>query len=247
MDKVRVSVVSYLNSQPFIYGLEQKLENDIVLSKDIPSNCAQKVIHGEVDLGLIPVAALSDITNGHIISDYCLAADGPVNSVFLFSHKPLNEIRTIRLDKQSITSNNLCKILIMKYWKINVYFVNTYEEADAEIIIGDRTFNKINKYPFVFDLSEQWKKYTGLPFVFAVWAANKQLPESFIEKFNAALKWGLNNREELLKQLPKIEGFDAHDYLFKKISYVFDDTKRKAMNLFLTEINNLEQQLSNSK
>jgi chorismate dehydratase len=116
---VRISVVSYLNSKPFIHGLRQSgLNSEIVITEDIPSVCANKMITGQADIGLIPVAALADLKGYTIISDYCIGSDGPVGSVLLLSQVPLNEIGTILLDYQSRTSVLLTRILAQNFWKI---------------------------------------------------------------------------------------------------------------------------------
>src|ERR1039458_6553628 len=105
IDKIKISVVSYLNSKPFIYGLQHStFLNEIDLQLDIPSVCAQKLIDGQVDIGLIPVAALPQLKDPYIITDYCIGAEGKVASVMLYSNVPLHEITAILLDYQSKTS-----------------------------------------------------------------------------------------------------------------------------------------------
>ena len=91
--KIKVSAVSYLNTLPFIYGINNsEVVNDIKLSLDIPSDCGMKLLSGEVDLGLVPVAILPQLKEYHIISDYCIGAEGKVDSVALYSDVPLDEI-----------------------------------------------------------------------------------------------------------------------------------------------------------
>ena len=102
MNKIKVSAVSYTNTKPFVYGLTHSdVIDQIDLSLDIPSDCARKLIDDEADIGLVPVAALLNIPNYQIISDYCIGATGAVNSVFIFSNLPIGEIKTIRLDSYS--------------------------------------------------------------------------------------------------------------------------------------------------
>ena len=110
MEKVKISVVSYLNSKPFIYGLKHsELINNVELSLDIPSDCARKLLNGEVDLGLIPIAVIPKLKEHYIISDYCIGAEGKVTSVMMYSEVPLQEISTILLDYQSRTSVTLAR------------------------------------------------------------------------------------------------------------------------------------------
>ncbi len=240
VSKIRVSAVSYTNTKPFAYGLKHAgpFLDQIELSYDIPSDCAAKLIDNKADIGLVPVAALLHIPDYHIISDYCIGAVGPVNSVFIFSEKPVEEIRTVRLDKQSRTSNNLAKVLFKYYWNINAEFVEE-GETDAFVEIGDRTFGKKEKFPFVYDMAEEWIKFTGLPFAFAVWASNKPLDSEFIAEFNKILKFGIDHREEVIKELEPRSDFDLHDYLMHRIDYPLTAGKRKAINKFLDLVKSL--------
>jgi chorismate dehydratase len=233
VNKIRVSAVSYTNTKPFIYGLEHSgILNSIDLSLDNPSECAEKLIDDKADIGLVPVAALTSIANYEIISDYCIGADGAVDSVFIFSNKPVEKIRTLRLDPQSRTSNALAGMLLKEYWKTDVQFIQS-GDADAYVEIGDRTFGKKNQVGFVYDLALAWKEFTGLPFVFAVWVTNKKIDEDFIDKFNTALKYGLDHRADLLRVSCQNSEIDLEDYLMNKINYFLTAEKREAISKFL--------------
>jgi len=239
VSRLRISAVSYTNSKPFAYGIEHSgLENKIDLTYDIPSDCAQKLIDNKADIGLVPVAALLNVPDYHILGDYCIGSVGAVNSVFIFSEKPIHEVSTIRLDPQSRTSNNLARVLVKNYWKLSPKFV-TEGEADAFVEIGDRTFPHINSFPFSYDLGEHWLKFTGLPFAFAVWASNKPIAEEFVKELNSALKLGLENRDKVLEQLPHYEGFDLHDYLYNKLDFDLTPEKRSAISKYLQLVRDL--------
>jgi len=232
VNKIRVSAVSYTNTKPFVYGLQHsEILEKIHLSLDIPSDCAAKVISDQADLGLIPVAALLSIPGYQIISDFCIGADGPVDSVFIFSDKPIWEVKTLRLDTQSRTSNGLAKVLLKHHWKTQPLFVEG--EADAFVEIGDRTFGKKDSYPYVYDLAGEWKAFTGLPFVFAAWTANKPIQPEFVKEFNQALQYGLAHREEVLKDLPENKGMDLKDYLYNKLDFNLTEDKKKALVKYL--------------
>jgi len=241
MNKIRISAVSYTNTRPFLYGLEHSaVIHDIDLSLDMPADCAQKLIDNRVDIGLIPVAAALQLPKWEIVSDYCIGANGPVNSVFIFSNCDINEVKTIQLDAQSRSSNNLAKVLLKNFWKITPEqivdakdYASPADKHTAFVQIGDRTFGKKEMFPFVYDLAEEWKKFTGLPFVFAAWIANKPIPEEFTKEFNKALKYGLDHRTELLRELPIRDDFDLQDYLMNKLDFVLDNDKRRALDLFL--------------
>lgn len=241
MNKIRISAVAYTNTKPFIYGIERaSVLSQIDLSLDIPSDCAAKLIDGTVDIGLIPVAAMPQVPNANIISDYCIGSVGAVNSVFIFSSVPAQQIKTLRLDSHSRTSNNLAKVLLKFHFKQKVEFTTDADAVtDAIVLIGDRTFGKKDDYAFAYDMGEEWMKFTGLPFVYAAWVANKEIPESFVAEFNAALKLGLASRAELLKTLPESADFDLEDYLMHRLDFELTDKKREALKLFLSYIEQL--------
>ena len=249
MSKIKISVVSYLNSKPFIHGLkESEIMNDIDLQLDIPSACAQKLLDNKVDVGLIPVAVIPLLKESYIISDYCIGAVGKVASVCLYSQVPLNEIKTILLDYQSRTSVTLVKVLAKEHWKIQPEWKNAeadFEEkiegSTAAVIIGDRTFGIEEKYPYRYDLAEEWQKLTGLPFVFACWVSNKALPSEFIVQFNAALKKGLEAIDTVSDEIAANGTYATNVayYLKNNISYPFDQSKKQGLELFLKHLKSL--------
>ena len=243
MEKIKISAVSYTNTLPFIYGLQHtpSLGEKISLSLDVPSTCAHKLIHGEADLGIVPVAALRHIPNATIVSDYCLGATGAVNSVFIYSNKPATDIRTLRLDSQSRSSNALARVLLRHYWKNETLVtVEGDAAADAYVEIGDRTFGKQHDHPYVYDMAFYWQEFTGLPFAFAAWVANRPLDPSFIAEFNEALAYGLSQRETIIAGLPARIDFNYHQYLMKHIDYDYNEGKKKALTLFLQFVESLE-------
>jgi len=245
--KLKISAVSYTNTKPFIYGIQHSdFLDKIELSLDTPTDCAQKLIDNKVDIGLIPVAATLNMPYWEIVSDYCIGAVGPVNSVFIFSNCDIKDVKRIQLDPESRSSNNLAKVLMKNFWKIQPELILNAEDyttsADPEtacVLIGDRTFGKKDKYPFVYDLAGEWKKFTGLPFCFAAWIANKPIPQEFIDEFNTVLKSGLDHRAELLKELTPRTDFDLEDYLMHKLDFDLTEKKKEALHLFLKYIKEL--------
>lgn len=251
MEKIKISAVSYLNTKPFVYGLQHSdLIREIDLSLDIPSLCARKLSTGLADIGLIPVAAISDVVNARQISDYCIASSGKVRTVVLLSNVPLPEITKIVLDYQSRTSVQLVRVLAACYWKIVPewesgqpgYIESDIETTTAIVVIGDRVFEAEKKFTYCYDLGETWKEFTGYDFVFACWIANKPIDIEFISKFNKALAGGLLHLEEVIVECEKnYPDYQLNDYFYNNISFTFDDSKRKGLELFLKlkdEINN---------
>ncbi len=254
--KIKVSAVSYLNTLPFIYGITNSdIIQELDLSLDMPSDCAKKLLSDEVDLGLVPVAILPRLKEYHIVSDYCIGAEGKVDSVALFSDVPLDEIETIYLDYQSKTSVNLVQVLATEHWGIAPTWINATEGFEnnisgktAGVIIGDRTFNLPKSYQYKYDLAEEWHNFTGLPFVFACWVANKELPKAFIERFNSALKKGISNISEVILNYDGngVSNDVLEKYLTKDISYSLNDDKQKAVKEFLRYVETKEALTSES-
>ncbi len=246
MVKYKISAVSYLNTVPFIYGLKQsKLIETIDLQLDYPSICADKLINGDVDVALVPVVVIPKLQEPHIISDYCIGANGGVGTVCLYSDVPITEIESIALDYQSLTSVKLLKILLKEYWELNPEFKNTeigFEDSikgkNAALVIGDRAFALNTKHKFIYDLSAIWKEMTGLPFVFAAWVANTKLPQNFINYFNKALGKGLSDTTKaLVQEVSNYSDYEnPEDYLNNKISYHLDSEKKEGIELFFSKI-----------
>jgi chorismate dehydratase len=242
LKKIKVTAVSYLNTKPLIYGLIQHpVFEKIELQTDIPSVCADKLIQHEVDLALVPVAAIPKIKNPYLISDYCIGTEGAVKTVCIFAEQPIEKLTDIYLDFHSRTSVQLTKILLQHYWKLKPRllaseegYINEIGGTTGALVIGDRTIGLDKKYPFVYDLGAVWEDFTGLPFVFAAWVSNKPLPKSFIREFNEALAYGLAHIPELMLLLPVPDlQFDLEQYFTKYIKYKLDAPKKEALALFL--------------
>lgn len=238
---MRLSAVSYLNTKPFIYGLfRSDLAEMLDLSLDIPSVCAQKLLSGEADVVLTPVAVIPQLPEAYLVSDYCIGATGPVKTVCVFSQVPLQEIKKLYLDFHSRTSVALVQILCEKYWKINPEFLPAEEGFESKIegetaglIIGDRAIGCERRFSFTYDLGAAWTAWTGLPFVFAAWISTRPLHPELAARFNAALRLGLDHLPELLKILPSIADFDTERYFRENISYELDHDKWLGLNRFL--------------
>jgi len=239
--KVKVAAVSYLNTKPLLYGFRNHPVMKMMdLSVDYPAKIAQQLIDGEVDVALVPVAIIPKMKEYHIIADFCIGADGPVASVCLFSEVPLHEIKRIYLDYQSRTSVALLKLLVRDYWKLSVELVETtgdYQDkikgTDAGLVIGDRALEQRKVSPYIYDLAENWVRFTSLPFVFAAWISNKPLPVAFIQEFNNASSIGINNIPGVVAENP-YSVYDLTTYYTQNISYPLTPAKRQGMQQFLS-------------
>jgi chorismate dehydratase len=241
----RIGAVSYLNTRPLLLGIEQEsFLNSIDLVKSYPANIAQDLLSGKIDIGLVPVAILPQLSDPHIVSNYVIGANGAVASVALFSEVPIDEIKSIYLDYQSRTSVQLLKILLSQFWKKEVEFISATEGYIAQIsgttagvIIGDRALENLSKYPYVYDLSLAWKQHTGLPFVFAAWVANQPIPAEFMAAFDTANEYGLAHLDEVIALIPAQEQvYDLHKYYTENISYVYDEEMKQGLAAFLNFI-----------
>jgi chorismate dehydratase len=175
--KVRIGAVNYLNTKPLIYDLEG-LATQAELSLDVPSRLADRLAAGELDVALIPVIEYFRGDGYSIVHDVAIATRGPVLSVTLFARIPWPEIRSVALDEGSRTSAALAQILLRERHGIRPTFRPLPLETDAEaadadavLLIGDRAMKAcLPGFRYAFDLGEEWLRWTGLPFVFAVWA-----------------------------------------------------------------------------
>ena len=235
--------MSYLNTKPLIYGFENgMMAESVELKIDFPSKIAVMLLEDEIDVGLVPVTIIPEMKEHYIISDYCISCDGPVASVCLFSSVPLNKIEKILLDYQSRTSVELLKILIRQFWKIDPVLEETTGEYQSKIsgntaalMIGDRALEQRKISTYIYDLGLEWKKFTGLAFVFAAWVSNKKLDNDFIQLFNEANAVGLNSIGKVVKDNP-FPKFDLHDYYTKYISFKLNKRKQEGLDIFLNKI-----------
>jgi chorismate dehydratase len=245
MEKIRISAVKYANTYPFIYGLtESGFDKKVVLETDHPADCASKLIKRRVDIGLIPAASILDLSEYHIISNYCLSANGEVRTVLLLSNCTFDEIDTIYLDYRSRSSVNLAKVLAKYYWDREFRWMNTYKgfdfrnigSFDAIVLIGDQCFEYEKNFRCKIDLASEWKAFSGLPFVFACWTSNRNIDDSFIVEFNEALSLGINNIDKVVKKYEdsgSIKGEILKKYLTENIDFNLDEAKREGLNFFL--------------
>ena len=241
LKKIKVGAVSYLNTKPLLYGIERSaaLMDRIELITDYPSSIARMLLEDKIDVGLVPVAVIPKMQHHFIIGDYCIGAEGDVASVCLFSDVPLENIETILLDYQSRTSVNLCKVLLKNYWQITPQLQDAKEDfrkdikgTTAGVVIGDRALEQRHQSKYSCDLAGAWKAFTGLPFVFAAWIANKELPVNFCNEFNEANSVGLEQLDNVIEENP-FAAYSLQTYYTKNISYELTDEKRKGLELFL--------------
>lgn len=174
---IRIGAVNYLNTKPLICDLEL-LVPDAELVLEVPSRLADLLAEDRLDVALIPVIEYFRAGTYRIVPNISIASRGPVLSVTLFSRVPWGSIRRVALDEGSRTSAALAQILLRKRHEVRPEIVplplNRSAEdvdADAVLLIGDRAMRAcLPGFAHAFDLGQEWHDWTGLPFVYAVWA-----------------------------------------------------------------------------
>lgn len=197
--RIRVGAVNYLNSKPLVEDLAT-LDPAIDLVLDLPSRLADRMAHDELDVGLIPVVEYFRAGSYRFIPDIAIASAGPVLSVTLFSRVPWPAIRTVALDEGSRTSAALTRILLQKRHGITAQVeslpIDTPADdltTDAVLLIGDRAMRAcLPGFDYAYDLGQEWADWTGLPFVFAIWAVRDGVELGTVEAaFHEAKRRGL--------------------------------------------------------
>jgi chorismate dehydratase len=249
--RVNISAVAYLNAAPFIYGLQRSpFIESAVLSMDIPAIGAQKLLSGQADIALTPVAAIPQTPDFKIVTDYCIGATGEVASVAVFAHEPLEQLHTIYLDAHSRTSVALVQLLAREYWHISPQFkpLDNYDRIEkveggvGYLLIGDKTFAARPRFTCVYDLAQAWIAHTGKPFVFAAWVAKKGIPAATVTLLNDALRFGVSHISEVCREAqPRYPDVDVAGYLTNNISYPLDAAKREGMELFTDKLKRIEK------
>ncbi len=237
---VKIAAVSYLNTVPFVYGIKhaEDLRAELLLAP--PAICAKHFRDEEVDVALVPVGSLPTLSNYQIITDYCLGSAGGVRTVTLMSDVPVERVRRIWLDSHSLTSVLLVKILAKELWKISPEWVELSDYSaiehrqpeDGFLLIGDKVFDNESKFAKIYDLSDEWKRLTGMPMVFAVWVAREGVAPEVIDALEAALTLGVERIWEAIVEEGHAEKPFAYHYLTESLDFLFDHQKHKALEQF---------------
>lgn len=240
---LRVGAVSYLNTKPLIYELT-RIAPDIDLRLEVPSRLADQLATGELDLALIPSVESFQDPDYTIVSDACIGCRGPVLSVKLFSRVPMAQIRTLALDEGSRTSAALTKILLWERYRVApqcelLPLGNTIHDAttDAVLLIGDRAIHPPD-LPFEasWDLGSEWRAWSGLPFVFAMWVGRRDRDWSQIDvALRAARDRGLQHLESIAHaEAPRVRltTDECLGYLRDNLHFVMGPQERRGLELF---------------
>jgi chorismate dehydratase len=240
---LRIGAVNYLNSRPLIEDLPRLLP-EATLVLDFPSRLADGISQGRLDVALVPsIVCLLD-PDYEVVSDACVAARGEVLSVKLYSRVPPASIRRLALDEGSRTSATLVRILLAERHGVfpeieplSLDCSTDATDADAVLLIGDRAILPLaEKFCAVWDLSAEWTAWTGLPFVFAMWAARARTtsPELALA-LAAARDAGVSNLAKIARREAVRLGLSesvALNYLTKNLYYRMGPAERAGLARF---------------
>ena len=184
----RIATVSFLNAWPLIDALADLAPDRVRVISAVPSALPELLHADEADAALIPVVEYFRGAGQSLVPGVGIVADGPVDSVKLFSRVSPTEIRNVAVDRGSRTSVALLRILFADIYDVQPDFMvlephvdTLLEEHDAAMVIGDRCFAAERRFRdegrddiHTVDLAETWREMTGLPFVFAMWAIGRR-------------------------------------------------------------------------
>lgn len=252
---IRIAASIYLNSAPLVYSFSEgsRRRTTRFLGDKAPSRCAQMLEGGLCDAALIPVIEYQRIPDLVVVPQVSVSSKGRVRSVLLATRTPIEEIRRVTLDSSSRTSHALLKILFSQKYRVSpeftertpdpgVRFENMFEGSDAALIIGDpamRLAGAAERLSLsIYDLADEWRELTGLPFVFAVWATRRETVHAFpniAREFQQAKLEGLSKVETIVDhycetlQLPRAE---LLSYLSESVNFDLDDENIAGMRRF---------------
>jgi predicted solute-binding protein len=241
-----------LNTVPLVWGMLHGDQRGLFdLSFALPAECADRLADGRADIGIVPSVELIRQKLA-IIRGTGIACDGAVRSILLISKVPFEEIRTLATDSSSRTSVALSRIILAKRYGVEPrlaserpHLAMMLEKSDAALIIGDAALAlDPARLPFhVLDLGAEWTAMTGLPMVFAVWAARAGLPAQDPEPFLASLRFGLNHINDIVRdEHPKLGIPDAlaREYLTRNIVFELGAREYAGLAAFLEYASKLE-------
>jgi chorismate dehydratase len=236
---LRLGVVSYLNAEPLVSGLET--EPAFELQRDLPSRVAERLHAGEIDLGMIPSIeyARGDYA---VVPGVAITSRGPVRSVRLMLQRPVEHVRRVALDRSSRTSQALCRILLRERLGRDPEYVQMppqpeamLADADAALIIGDPALY-LDLPGETVDLGEEWTRFTGLPFVYAFWAGRPGVvDEAGVRRLQEALRHGLGRLDGIAASYNGLGAGQAErseSYLRGNIVYRLGDDEQKGLREF---------------
>ena len=233
---MRVAAVSYLNAKPLIWGLEEDPAIELLL--DVPARLVDLLANGSADVALLPVIDYQRVEGLVAVPAGGIGSDGPTLTVRIFSKVPAEAIRALACDPDSHTSVALARVLLGERFGNRPEFVPPGRECDARLLIGDKVVceDAGGDWACQIDLGEQWKKLTGLPFVFAVWTAREGAALGDLPRRLArAREQGLANVGRIIARDARPRGWPvavAHEYLTRYLKYDVGERELESIRRF---------------
>lgn len=244
--RVRLGVVSYLNSRPLVEVLRTgAIDRDFELIYGVPSRCAERLHMGETDVALIPAAEIGRGRDAYrIVPNIGIISNGPVGSVFIVLNKKPEEIQTLALDRGSRTSVVLAQIVLARQFgcRPEVFFHPPdidamLKRADAALLIGDPALALSRKRYRILDLGEIWTQMTGLPFVYACWTGR---PDALTPYHIAKLIEAKEKSKSFIPSIAKDYAAETRtlspafyaEYLTRNILYNLGDSELEGLRQF---------------
>ena len=243
--KFRLSIIDYLNAAPLNHGFKHGLGYEhFHLQFHVPSVCADKLRTGEVDAGLISSIEYLRIPELKIVPGLCIASPKRVRSVVILSKVPAEEIRSLALDTSSRTSVVLGQLLLRERYGVSPAIADMgpdldamLEQHDAALLIGDQAMRSRKEGLIVLDLAEEWHEWTGLPFVFALWAVRADaavlaVPGGVAPFFHKSLEIGMAKLPDIVEEARRTIGWtrlELNEYLTQNISYHLGEAERESL------------------
>lgn len=258
---MRIGRIGYINCAP-VYGAIDRgivsLPHGGELVTGTPAELNDLLVAGELDVSVISAIEYARHAKDLVLlPELAISCDGPVRSVALFSRRTVGQLdgRTVLLSASSRTSVALLEILCRDVWKIKPRCAEARAEAqdlealaalphEAVLVIGDAALALAVRgtYPHRYDLGEEWKRWTGLPFVFAVWAARRAAKAGFVKPAHdmllASRAWGLAHLDDLAIEASRTTSVPVatcREYL-GGLDYAFSDKHRTALTDFLRRV-----------
>ena len=241
---LRVGIVDYLNSRPLAWSFLQGTAGEGIEALFLPpARVADLLGSGDLDVGLVPSIEVARIPGLTVLPGPCVAATREVRSVLLLSRRPARQIRRLALDRNSRTSAALVRILLREYHGIEPECVVSAPDidammavADAALLIGDPALKVDRTGLIVHDLAAEWRRLTGLPFVFAVWAKREGVElGSHAQIFQTSLQQGRAEMHRLVAEAAaelRLGVESVREYLTDCLSFDLGSAERAGLEEF---------------
>jgi chorismate dehydratase len=228
---IRLGRIGYVNMAPVFYRLDFEVEEVV----GVPTELNRRLLAGEIDVA--PISSIEYARHAdtlRLLPRLCVGSEGAVESIQLITKTPLDRLRTIAVTPESATSVVLTRVLFP-----DVEHVPLGEEAEAKLLIGDAALRSAFEDPTPHhDLGRLWLERTGLPMVFAVWAApeptHPDLPE-LEDALVASVRAARAEPETLAYESSERYGYPAGFLAryFEKLRYRFGPRERAGLYTFL--------------